>query len=106
MNEKDKFIQMYDADRHEPIPEKVIEYIIPDVYPMKDAELEKFIKHEQNNKNIWRTKQNFMNRNRNISLVITKNSILFKCAVNSGRVPFEREKYIRMKIKEMDALEK
>ena len=106
MNDKDDFIQFHDADRFEPIPKKVVEFIIPDVYPMKDAQLESFIKQEYNNKNIWRTKQQFMNRNRSISLVVTANSILFMCAVNSGRVPIEREKYIREKIKEMEALEK
>ena len=85
---------------------KVIEYIIPDVYPMKPIQFEAFIQQEFNNKNIWRTKQNFMNRNRNISLVVTKNSILFKCALACGHTPIEREKYIKMKIKEMKALEK
>ena len=70
---------------------KVVEYIIPDLYPMKPIQLESFIKQEINNKNIWRTKQQFMNRNRKISLIVTKNSILFKCAVDSGHGVFERE---------------
>ena len=101
MKDKYDIIQFHDQDRYGKIPKKVVEYIIPDVYPMKDAQLELFISHEINNKNIWRTKQQFMNRNRKISLVVTANSILFKCAVNSGRFPIEREEYIRMKKIEM-----
>ena len=95
-------VQFHDADRFGKVPKKVIEYIIPDLYPMKDAQLEKFIKHEYNNKNIWRKKQQFLNRDRNISLVVTSSSILYKVAIECGREVIEREKYIEQKLKERE----
>ena len=94
-------IQLHDADRYEKIPKRHVEYIIPDVYPMTDAQFEKFIKHEYNNKNIWRKKQEFMSRNNKISLVITPRSCLYQSAIECGRTVIEREKYIKMKIEEL-----
>ena len=101
LKDKYDFIQFRDQDRFGEEPKRFKEYIIPDVYPMKDVQLESFINQEINNKNIWRTKQQFMNRNRNVSLVVTKNSILYICAIKSGRQPVEREKYIREKCIEL-----
>ena len=93
-------VQFHDADRFGKVPERVVEYIIPDLYPMKDEQLAMFIKHEYNNKNIWRTKQQFMSRNRAISLIVTRSSILYICAIESGREVIEREKYIKEKVNE------
>ena len=92
-------IQFHDADRFGKVPEKVTEYIIADLYPMKDEQLEKFIKHEYNNKNIWRKKQQYLNRNREISLVVTRSSILYQVAIECGREVIEREAYIEREMK-------
>ena len=91
-------VQLHDTDRFGIVPKKVVEYIIADLYPMKDEQLEKFIKHEYNNKNIWRKKQQFLNRNRAISLVVTASSILYQVAIECGREVIEREKYIKREI--------
>ena len=98
MNQNFDIVQFHDADRFGTVPKRFKEYIIADVYPMKDEQLEKFIKHEYSNKNIWRTKQQYMNRNRGISLVVTPSSILYQVAIECGREVTEREKYIRDEI--------
>ena len=102
MNQNFEIIQFRDVDRYGIVPEKVVEYIIPDLYPMKDEQLAKFIKHEYNNKNIWRKKQEFMNRNRNVSLIVTRSSILYQVAIECGREVIEREKYIQIKTLEKE----
>ena len=100
MTQNFDIVQFHDADRYGTVPKRFKEYIIADVYPMKDEQLEKFIKHEYNNKNIWRTKQQFMSRNRGVSLVVTPSSILYQVAIECGREVIERDKYIAEKVKE------
>jgi len=102
MTQKYDIVQFHDADRFGTVPKRFKEYIISDVYPMKDEQLEKFIKHEYSNKNIWRTKQQYMNRNRGISLVVTPSSILYQVAIECGREVIEREKYIQLRILEKE----
>ncbi len=102
MNPEYDLVQFHDADRFGTVPKRFKEYIISDVYPMKNAQLEKFIIHEYSNKNIWRKKQEYMNRDRSISLVVTPSSILYQVAIECGREVIEREKYIRDKLKKVN----